>query len=103
MGNIGLWQILILVVFLLLLPLAFLPTIIAIKKNHPHKVPIILINIFGGLMMGIGWVVALIWCFIEPSKTPTVDDASQIEKLHQLKEKGIITHDEFETKKKALL
>ncbi|WBJ96699.1 superinfection immunity protein [Shewanella sp. MTB7] len=100
MGSIGIFQLLIILV---LLPLVFLPTIIAIKKKHPHRIPIILVNVFGGLVAGSGWLIALIWCFIEPSKTSTIDVASQIEKLHKLKEKGILTQDEFDMKKKALL
>jgi len=62
--GISIWQLLIVLV---LLPLAFLPTIIALKKNHPHKIPIILVNIFGGLLYGLGWLVALVWCFIVPN------------------------------------
>ena len=51
---------------LVVLPVAFLPTIIALKKNHPYKVQIILVNIFGSFFGGAGWVIALIWSFILP-------------------------------------
>ncbi|MDH5764916.1 MAG: SHOCT domain-containing protein [Gammaproteobacteria bacterium] len=89
---------------LIILPLIFLPTIIAIKKDHPYKIPIILINIFGSLVMGLGWFVALVWCFIEPSATSnTFAAASELEKLHELKEKGIITQQEFDARKKTIL
>ena len=97
--GISLWQTLIILV---LLPLLFLPTIIAIKKNHPYKIPIILINIFGGLLWGFGWLVALIWCFIEPQSTNN-NSTYQIEKLHELKEKGALTQEEFDAKKRELL
>lgn len=100
--NISIWQLLIVLV---LLPLAFLPTIIAIKKNHPHKIPIILVNFLGGLFYGIGWLVALIWCFITPGnnqRSPTIP-AAEIKKLYELKEKGILTQEEFDSKKQALL
>lgn len=63
MASIGFLQILLL---LILLPLVFLPTIIAFKKNHPYKVQIILVNIFGSFFGGAGWVIALIWSFILP-------------------------------------
>jgi len=41
---------------LIIIPLVLLPTIIAIKKNHHYKVPIIFINILGGLLWGVGWL-----------------------------------------------
>lgn len=53
MGGISIWQILII---LIILPLAFLPSIIAISKDHPYKIPIVLVNILGGVLWG-GWVV----------------------------------------------
>ena len=64
-GGINIWSLLVLFV---VIPLLLLPTIIALKKNHPYKLPIILINIFGGMVFGLGWVAALIWCFILPKK-----------------------------------
>ena len=97
--GISIWQSLII---LILLPLVFLPTIIAIKKNHPYKIPIILINVLGGLLWGFGWLIALIWCFIEP-KSNYNNTTHEIEKLHELKQKGAITQEEFDTKKRALL
>jgi hypothetical protein len=101
MGGISIWQILIL---LIILPLAFLPSIIAIRKDHPYKIPIVLVNLFGSVLWGAGWLIALVWCFILPKQySSKAGAASEIEKLHELKEKGIITQDEFEKKKKALL
>jgi hypothetical protein len=40
-----------LIAIALLLALFLLPTIIAIKTNHPHRVGIILVNILGGLFL----------------------------------------------------
>lgn len=91
------------IIMLLLLPLFFLPTILALKNNHPYKMPIIIINILGGLFWGIGWLVALVWCFITPDENSSIDATSELEKLHELKEKGIITQEEFDSKKKSLL
>ena len=68
LGGISIWTIILLIFIILLLPLFFLPTIIALKRNHPYKIPIILLNIFGGLIFGVGWFIALIWCFIKPVK-----------------------------------
>lgn len=52
-----------------IMPLVFLvvyliPTVIALKRGHPNRVPIILINILAGWMYGIGWLVALVWSCI---------------------------------------
>ncbi len=95
-------QLLIIFILFIVIPLALLPTIIAVKKNHPHKIPIILINIFGGFIFGIGWIVALIWCFITPNRIESTA-SYDLEKLYALKEKGIITELEFNEKKKKYL
>ena len=102
MSGISLWQ---LIIVLVVIPIALLPTIVALKRNHPYKIPIILINIFGGLLWGTGWLIALIWCFIIPEKkTSSIDGiADEIEKLHSLKEKGVISEVEFSSKKKELM
>jgi type VI protein secretion system component VasK len=90
---------------IILLPLYFVPTWIAIKKEHPQKVPIILVNLIGGLIWGLGWLAALVWCFIEPAQknNTSTDVATEIEKLHELREKGILTSEEFDRKKQELL
>lgn len=99
-------QLAIVFTLLIVLPLALLPTIIAVKKNHPYKIIIILINIFGGLLFGIGWIVALIWCFITPSKNvtksaPIISD--ELERLHSLKIKGALSESEFNEGKRKIL
>jgi len=102
MLGISLWQ---LIIVLVVIPIALLPAIVALKRNHPYKIPIILINIFGGLLWGTGWLIALIWCFITPEKkTSSIDGiADEIAKLHSLKEKGVISEVEFSSKKKELM
>jgi hypothetical protein len=45
---------------IVLAPLAFLPTIVAFNRGHPHRLPIAAVNFFlGGT--GVGWAVALAW------------------------------------------
>lgn len=106
MGGINISQIIILLV---LLPVLFLPSIIAFSKNHPHKMPIVLTNLFVSLFWGIGWFIALVWCFIVPSSHSSLrsntsfSSADEIRKFHELKEQGVITQEEFEKKKAALL
>ena len=55
--GIGIYQLLAVILFLLI------PTFIAVIRNHPQKNMICLINIFGVWLFGLGWFVALIWCF----------------------------------------
>ncbi|RNL67262.1 superinfection immunity protein [Zhongshania marina] len=52
---------------LICLAIFFLPTIIALFKKHPKKVGILLVNIVG-IFGGLGWLAALIWCFILPKE-----------------------------------
>jgi hypothetical protein len=105
MDEPGIPQLSFLVIFVFALPIALLPTIIATRKNLPHKVPIILVNIFGGMFFGIGWLIALVWCFTKPGnqQSELIKAAKEIEKLHQLKEKGVIGQVEFDSKKKELM
>jgi hypothetical protein len=77
---------------LIIIPLALLPTIIAIYKNHPYKIAIILTNIFGGFLYGLGWPVALIWCFITPKNryNITIGATDKPTQQHQLKENNTV-------------
>lgn len=47
---------------LLGLVLFLIPTFVAVKRDHPNKLPIILVNLFLGATL-VGWVVALVWSF----------------------------------------
>lgn len=68
-------------VILFLIPFACLPSIIAIGTNHPQKLPIILVNILGLPIGGLGWIVALIWCFFRNNEKnvnpPGEEDAAE--------------------------
>lgn len=50
---------------LLILGLYFIPTILAVKNDHPSTAGIILLNIFLGWTF-LGWLGALIWALNEP-------------------------------------
>jgi len=96
------------ILFIILTAIFFLPTILAIYKDHPQKVPIFLVNIFGGFFWGIGWFIAIVWVFVKPKETRVVvkqerSAANEIEKLHALKEKGVLSEEEFTAKKNAIL
>lgn len=44
----------------------FVPTIIAVLRKHHNTAAIVMMNLLGGLFCGIGWIVALVWCFTSP-------------------------------------
>jgi ABC-type Mn2+/Zn2+ transport system permease subunit len=44
------------------------PALIAYKMRHQHKKWIMWTSILGTLFFGIGWLVALAWCFVVPFK-----------------------------------
>lgn len=64
-----------------------------------------------GIFLGITWIVALILALVwQPAKWLDKDSAANagdiadsLEKLHKLKQKGVITAKEFEAEKKKLL
>jgi hypothetical protein len=53
---------------LLLLLVFSLPTLLALAKRHPHRTGIWLVNVAGLFTFGLGWMVALAWCFVNPAK-----------------------------------
>lgn len=57
-----------LLIFILILSIlvSFLPTIIAIRKNHVNVVAIFVLNLFLGWTF-LGWVIALIWALYNSS------------------------------------
>lgn len=50
----------VLLIVLFLLVMYFLPTIVAINRGHPNKMPIFIINIFLGFTLLV-WVISLAW------------------------------------------
>lgn len=59
--------------FLFSLAIYFIPTIIAIREDHPQKAAIIVLNILGGWTFII-WLIALIWALSRP--VPARDQSS---------------------------
>ncbi|AJR06184.1 hypothetical protein H744_1c1478 [Photobacterium gaetbulicola Gung47] len=100
----GLSLFIMLIMLIILGYLFFLPTIIARKRYHPHRTAILLLNLFGGLFLGIGWFLALIWCFVGNQKSMQgVEVAGEIERLYQLYTDGVISEKEFKKRKEKLL
>ncbi|PKK88238.1 MAG: hypothetical protein CVV64_19775 [Candidatus Wallbacteria bacterium HGW-Wallbacteria-1] len=56
------------IVILFGIPFLCLPSLIAIGTNHPRKLSIILVNILGLPIGGLGWVVAMVWCFFRQNE-----------------------------------
>jgi ribosomal protein L37E len=52
---------------ILTLAVGWIPSAVAFGRNHPNKVPILLLNIFLGATI-IGWVIALIWASMNLDK-----------------------------------
>ena len=46
-----------------MLTLYFIPTGVALMRRHNNFIPILLVNLFFGWVVGLGWIVALIWSF----------------------------------------
>lgn len=98
MSGISVWQLFIVIPMIIGY---ILPSIIVLKNGHKNKLLIILLNLFAGWTF-IGWVIALIWAIKLP-KINNISSADEIEKLHNLKEKGIITESDFNRQKKDLI
>ena len=76
----------------------FLPTIVAIIRKNNSTLAIFILNLLLGWSF-IAWVIALVWAF---SKNTSSLEA-KLKNLYTLKEKGLITDEEFERKKEELL
>jgi len=116
---------LIILAFLIGLAIHFIPTIIAVGKEHPSKGAIFAVNLFLGWTL-LGWVGALIWALSSPAKVQRVVEedifindyqnraysqspsdfysvSDEIKKLGDLKNDGLLTDAEFRNKKQQLL
>lgn len=87
---------------IIILAAYFLPAIIAIKDKHLQRGAITILNLLLGWTI-LGWVIALVWACMKSSANNNISYADEIQKLSDLKDKGIITEDEFNKKKSDLL
>lgn len=103
----------ILLVILMLLAgiwIYFMPALIASKRKHPNSGAIFALNLLLGWSL-LGWVAALVWSVsqINVKDDPVVinhestNHIEDLEKLYKLKEKGILTDEEFSRAKEKLL
>jgi hypothetical protein len=108
-----------------------IPSIVAFRRNHPNRWIILVINVaFGGTL--IGWGIALAWALravhrpgamgnggesglnifvndvrkvqlVEPPPIPRPSTADELEQLHGLLVRGVISQGEFDGLKARLL
>ena len=79
---------------------------IAAKNNHPYKTPITVLAIVG-LFIPFLLLGSFIWALIVPkgsqATAATSSVAEELEKLHALREKGILSEEDYITQKAKLL
>jgi len=46
--------------------ISFIPSFIAVSRNHPNRVAIVILNILFG-WTGLGWIILLIWSLTRPA------------------------------------
>lgn len=118
-------------IFLVFVAIYGAPSFVAFRRHHPNRWLILLINIvFGGTL--IGWGIAMIWALraahrpgstssggesglnlfvndvkkievVEPPPIPQASTAQELERLHGLFTRGIISQGEFDTLKAKLV
>jgi len=84
----------------------FIPSFVAVGNRNTSTV--VIVNIFFGWTL-IGWVVALVMAFAD-SAAPVVvqtngkaDKYDQLERLNQLREKGVLSTEEFIQEKEKVM
>lgn len=93
----------------------FLPTIIALMRDHPRAGGIFAVNFIFGWTF-IGWIICLVWAVSDdrrqsfssyPPYNPRSDSQdriiSQLRQLQQLREEGALTEEEFNHQKASIL
>lgn len=86
-----------------------MPTFLAVGRKHKALPAIFALNLFLGWSL-LGWVAALVWSLTNPNPSAPVvinqaagSMADELVKLADLRDKGILTEEEFQAKKAALL
>ena len=97
--------------FLVTVLLYFMPTLNARSRAHPSLPSIFLVNLLLGWTL-IGWLVAIMWSTSGPDSSrrvreitqqPGLDKYQTLDLLGSLKERGLITDEEFQREKHKVL
>jgi hypothetical protein len=93
-------------IILLVVPIYFLPSIVAAMRKQSNTTAIFFLNLFLGWSL-IGWVIALVWALKKPETVAAAfvssSSADEIKKLKELADAGIISQAEYDAKKQLLL
>lgn len=92
---------------LLIVALYFLPAINAYENKKSNKQSVFVINLFLGWTV-LGWIIALAMSagkdkVVVVEKKSAHSTSTELEKLLELKEKGVLTDEEFEKQKQKIL
>ena len=90
-----------------------IPAFVAYGRQHTSAGAITVLNLFLGWSL-VGWVAALVWACTNPgspqsnpsstpSSPPQRSSSDEIKVLADLRDRGILTEEEFEAKKMAIL
>jgi hypothetical protein len=97
-------------VLLLIAVVYFIPTVVALARHRPNTISIFFLNLSVGWSI-VGWIIALFWAIADAERTgdapPRIvmrdDPISTLEKLARLRDKGILTEEEFSQQKAKIL
>jgi hypothetical protein len=91
----------------ILLFIYFIPAYVG--RKHPQSDAIVMLNLFLGWTL-FGWVVALVWATTQPKPkqvvtvvAPAASTADELQKLHALRESGVLTDEEMQVEKAKIL
>jgi len=96
---------------IIILAIYFLPSFVAAGREPKHNSPggVFVLNLFLGWTL-VGWVIALAWASSNTAKTTksivnveTMSVGSELTKLVELRDQGILNELEFEEQKQKLL
>lgn len=85
----------------------FLPAVNAYSKKKRNAGAVLALNFFLGWTL-IGWVIAFVWSATKDAEAQVVvhskrSGTDELEKLADLKTKGVISEEEFKAQKKRVL
>jgi len=95
---------------LLLAAIYFLPSIVAVYKEHSSAGAVAALNLFLGWSL-LGWIIAIVWALSDPTKTiaKKMDTMHRLERgailreLALLRDQGVLSDEEFTERKREVM